>query len=326
MKFNYDGIKPNQDFENDQYIICPARLLGYVMSTKAWAQMPVACIHEIKQKIKVDAFSNLILDPQAKNLIKSLVGNHEKKKQASDSGELAGREDWIEGKGRGLVILLHGPPGVGKTSTAESVAQATGKPLFSVSVSDIGMKPDEVENKLAEIFSLAARWEAVLLFDEADVFLESRGTDKGDLNRNSLVTVFLRILEYYDGILILTTNRIKSFDIAVQSRVHLAIRYKELSNEQLKELFLKFVKQHAHEIENMKAIEKYIKDDFEEDIDGRQIRNVVSSARAMAKSEDNASGKVELSHLKSVLRMTVQFQKHLRDQRVAARRDQVVDK
>jgi hypothetical protein len=45
----------------------------------------------------------------------------------------------------------------------ESVAQATGKPLFTVSVSDIGLKPDQVESKLAEVFSLASKWEAVLL-------------------------------------------------------------------------------------------------------------------------------------------------------------------
>lgn len=163
MKFDYDGVKSNQEFEDDQYIICPARFLGYVMGTKAWAQMPVVNVHEIKQKIKVDAFANLILEKQAKNLIKSLVGNHEKKKASAEGEDGVVREDWIEGKGRGLVILLHGPPGVGKTSTAESVAQATGKPLFTVSVSDIGMKPDEVEGKLAQIFNLAARWEAVLL-------------------------------------------------------------------------------------------------------------------------------------------------------------------
>jgi hypothetical protein len=163
MKFDYDGVKSSQEFEDDQYVICPARFLGYVMDTKAWAQMPVANVHEIKQKIKVDAFANLILEKQAKNLIKSLIGNHEKKKSSAEGGDGVVREDWIDGKGRGLVILLHGPPGVGKTSTAESVAQATGKPLFTVSVSDIGMKPDEVEGKLAVIFNLAARWEAVLL-------------------------------------------------------------------------------------------------------------------------------------------------------------------
>ena len=130
--------------------------------------------------------------------------------------------------------------------------------------------------------------------DEADVFLGSRRTDKGELNRNSLVTaklqkctssfalsspllLFLRIFEYSDDILILTTNRIKSFDIAVQSRVHLAVRYQGLSLDQRKELFGKFIRQHPDEIENMNAIEEWIKDEFEDEVDGRQIRRIFSS-------------------------------------------------
>jgi len=164
LKLDYDDVKGDKPFwEDDQYIICPARFLGYVLSSKSWAQMPVTCVEEIKHKIRQSAFDNLILENDAKTLVKCLVANHEKKKSSGDGDESGNKEDWIEGKGRGLVILLHGPPGVGKTSTAESVAQATGKPLFSVSVSDIGLKPDEVENKLAKIFNLAARWEAVLL-------------------------------------------------------------------------------------------------------------------------------------------------------------------
>jgi hypothetical protein len=55
--------------------------------------------------------------------------------------------------------------------------------------------------------------------DEADVFLEARGRGENDLRRNAMVSVLLRVLEYYDGILILTTNRMRSFDIAVQSRI-----------------------------------------------------------------------------------------------------------
>lgn len=43
------------------------------------------------------------------------------------------------------------------------------------------------------------------MLDEAEVFLEER--TQADLQRNALVSVFLRALEYYDGILILTTNR-----------------------------------------------------------------------------------------------------------------------
>jgi len=131
-----------------------------------------------------------------------------------------------------LVIMLYGQPGVGKTLTAESVAQMTGKPLLSVGVSDIGIQGDKVEMNLEKVFALAGIWEAVLLFDEADVFLEARGEGDNDLRRNAMVSVLLRVLEYYDGILILTTNRMRSLDIAVQSRIHLAIKFTELTPDQ----------------------------------------------------------------------------------------------
>ncbi|KAI9692346.1 MAG: hypothetical protein M1822_006577 [Bathelium mastoideum] len=271
LDFRNNKFTESEEFTDLQYIICPARFLGYIMASKTWVSMSIDAVHPLRDRVKEDAFERLILGQDEKDLVRSLVGNHEKKKALTDDKGNPIGEDFIEGKGRGLVILLHGPPGVGKTSTAESVALATGKPLFSVSVSDIGMKPEDVQGKLNRIFNLAARWEAVLLFDEADVFLESRGMDKGDLTRNSLVTVFLRILEYYDGILILTTNRIKSFDVAVQSRVHLAIRYEELRKDNLQKLFLRFLEEIKEEVHGYKAIERWIKDDFEGDMDGRQI-------------------------------------------------------
>jgi SpoVK/Ycf46/Vps4 family AAA+-type ATPase len=106
-------------------------------------------------------------------------------------------EDVIRGKGKGLVVLLHGPPGVGKTLSAESLAILTDKPLYSVSMADIGLSPRTVESNLRRIFELATHWKAILLFDEADVFLEARSLE--DVRRNSLVSTLLRILEYFQG-------------------------------------------------------------------------------------------------------------------------------
>ena len=60
-------------------------------------------------------------------------------------------------------LITLGPPGVGKTLTAESVALATGKPLLPVSVADIGLKPENVEENLVHVFKLAASWEAIIL-------------------------------------------------------------------------------------------------------------------------------------------------------------------
>lgn len=62
-----------------------------------------------------------------------------------------------------------------------------------------------MEQNLNENFQLAQAWDAIVLLDEADIFLTRR--NKTDLERNALVSVFLRTLEYYTGILFLTTNR-----------------------------------------------------------------------------------------------------------------------
>ena len=105
--------------------------------------------------------------------------------------------DVIEGKGQGPVILLHGAPGVGKTLTAETIASATGRPLLIVSVAEIGVDYQQAERNLTDIFTDAARWEAVLLLDEADAFVKQRA--KQDLERNVLMSVMLRCLEYFDG-------------------------------------------------------------------------------------------------------------------------------
>ncbi|KAH7100938.1 hypothetical protein BKA62DRAFT_705369, partial [Auriculariales sp. MPI-PUGE-AT-0066] len=104
--------------------------------------------------------------------------------------------DWIKGKGGGLVVLLHGVAGVGKTLTAEAVAELLHRPFLGTTASD-------VEPALKKHLDFATRWNAVLL---------KRSTS--DLMRNALVATFLRLLEYHSGMLFLTTNRVKAFDEA----------------------------------------------------------------------------------------------------------------
>ncbi|KAK4104434.1 hypothetical protein N658DRAFT_521097 [Parathielavia hyrcaniae] len=120
-------------------------------------------------------------------------------------------QDLIRGKGSSLVILLHGVPGVGKTATAEAVAQHYKRPLFVITCGDLGLNPKDVESGLKNIFRLAQLWDCILLLDEADIFLSRR--ELKDLERNALVSVFLRVLEYYSGILFLTTNRKQTLSI-----------------------------------------------------------------------------------------------------------------
>jgi hypothetical protein len=171
-----------------QLQLCPPRVLGFAVSQKKFVQLLVKNVGDGVDKDKEQPFQDLELAKKTKDTLKKLVIEH-----AKDSII----EDLIPGKGQGLVVLLHGPPGVGKTLTAESLAILTDKPLYSVSMADVGTSPRTVEFNLRRIFQLATHWKALLLFDEADVFLEARSLQ--DVRRNSLVSTLLRILEYFQG-------------------------------------------------------------------------------------------------------------------------------
>ncbi|KAE8440393.1 hypothetical protein EG329_008169 [Mollisiaceae sp. DMI_Dod_QoI] len=132
-------------------------------------------------------------------------------------------DDFVDGKGRGVIILLHGNPGVGKTLTVEAIAEHRRKPIYSISAGDLPTDISRLESQLSMIFQVARQWDAILLLDEADVFLEERAPK--DIVRNGIVSVFLRTMEYYQGIMVLTTNRVTEFDLAALSRIHLKIKY-----------------------------------------------------------------------------------------------------
>lgn len=164
--------------------------------------------------------TRLILPPDVRDLVGVLLGH---KAQFADV---------IAGKGGGVCILCAGPPGTGKTLTAEVYAEVMKRPLYSVQTAQLGLNAGAVEDSLRLVFARAARWGAILLLDEADVYVRER---QNDLEQNAIVGVFLRTLEYYQGILFLTTNRADSIDDAIASRCIARIDYKTPHpNDQMK--------------------------------------------------------------------------------------------
>ncbi len=131
-------------------------------------------------------------------------------------------DDVVAGKGGGTTVLCAGPPGVGKTLTAEVYAEVTGRPLYRVHSGQLGLSVAQLEASLKEALLRAQRWGAVMLIDEADVYIRKRSDD---IAANAVVGVFLRVLEYFDGLLFLTTNRIDDIDEAILSRCIALIRY-----------------------------------------------------------------------------------------------------
>jgi AAA+ superfamily predicted ATPase len=110
-----------------------------------------------------------------------------------------------------------------------------------VCAGDLGTKADHLEHNLANIISLAHKWGAIILIDETDVFLSQHSTY--DLERNSLVSVFLRYLKYFQGIMFLTTNRVTTFDAAFQSRINFAIKFDNLNTQAKKTIWNNFLEQ-----------------------------------------------------------------------------------
>ena len=131
-------------------------------------------------------------------------------------------QDIIEGKGAGACVLLGGPPGVGKTLTAEVFAEATERPLLSVQAAQLGVNPETIETNLRNTLSRASRWNAVVLIDEADVYIAERGSN---LTQNSIVAAFLRVLEHHTATIFMTTNRLATVDDAIASRCLARIHY-----------------------------------------------------------------------------------------------------
>jgi ATPase family associated with various cellular activities (AAA) len=209
-KEKLDGLaqRAKEDsFTDDELLIASPVVLGFAFSEKLWLEFTVSGIRDVEWN--QGAYDSLVLPDNHKSIVKSLVTSH----KFSAAKNI---DDVISGKGKGLVAVLHGPPGTGKTLTAEGIAELLKCPLYMVSAGELGTDPRVLERNLTDILDIAHAWGAVLLLDEADVFLEKRSIH--DIHRNALVSIFLRLLEYFQGILFLTTNRVETFDDAFQSR------------------------------------------------------------------------------------------------------------
>jgi len=164
-----------------------------------------------------------------------------------------------------------------------------------MSAGDLGLDSSEIESSLSNVLEMATKWNAILLLDEADVFLEQRSSH--DLERNKLVSIFLRILEYYEGILFLTTNRVDNIDAAFQSRIHISMQYTELSASSRRHVWNNFLtvsnkgKKHAFSDADLDKLAGY-------NMNGREIKNVLKTAQLLAGKKGEGLG---YQHVASVL-------------------------
>ncbi|KAF9773311.1 hypothetical protein IL306_008916 [Fusarium sp. DS 682] len=298
----------NPDLGDEFFMCLPASIFGFNMDKKEWVNLDVHFLRDVVWN--TEAFDHLVIPKETKVLIQAVVTNQ---LQTTENADL------IRGKGNGLFILLHGGPGTGKTLTAESVAEVARKPLYRVTCGDIGTKAEDVEQYLNVVLHLGKTWGCVVLLDEADVFLEQRSLV--NLERNALVSIFLRVLEYYDGILILTSNRVGIFDEAFKSRIQLNLRYKNLDRDQRLQIWENFFTR-LRRLEK-EAFTRYsgfsyganvdemlgkLNELAEANLNGRQIRNAVSTARQLARYQKEP---LSYKHLTVVINEAKKFDEYL---------------
>ena len=195
----HSGAEASSKLSDEEIMTCGRYLPGYSLELKRWGLFSVADIKEVPYNDK--AFHGLVLPENQKKLIASLL-------QRKDHQQIYVFDYLIKGKGKGLIFLLHGPPGVGKTYTAgsynppdtetlygvttilntppESIADRTRRPLLKVNSGEFNVNGTWVEARLVDVLSLATRWNGITLLDEADVFMQERTLQS--LERNHLVS------------------------------------------------------------------------------------------------------------------------------------------
>ncbi|KAL7952745.1 hypothetical protein V8C34DRAFT_318782 [Trichoderma compactum] len=252
-------------FSEEELVIMSYRVFGFVLRNRKWAQLDLTYLTEVREPTPIGpiddqrteggksgndnetAFDQLVLESGHKDMIISLITQHFQDKKAK--GAQMEQVDIVRGKGKGLILLLHGAPGVGKTSTA----------------------------------------------------------------------AFLRVLEYYAGILFLTTNRIGDFDEAFTSRIHISLYYPELNKKKTVDIFKLNLDLIQNRFKRMKrviqidyeGIERFAKMHYlwyyDSRWNGRQIRNACQTALALAEYQAQKDSKSTGLESETPVKLTVNY-------------------
>ncbi|KAL2288349.1 hypothetical protein FJTKL_04389 [Diaporthe vaccinii] len=143
-----EALNKTEPPDDDFLVMLPPYIYGFDIDSKAWKLIRIDRTTAVTWN--KDAFNRLVIAPDTKEMLLAAITSH-----GVHNGPAT---DLIAGKGQGLLILLHGGPGTGKTLTAESIAEAQEKPLYRVTCGDIGMEPEDVEVYLKSVLKIGKAW------------------------------------------------------------------------------------------------------------------------------------------------------------------------
>jgi SpoVK/Ycf46/Vps4 family AAA+-type ATPase len=204
--------------------------------------------------------------------------------------------------GLALAFNFAGPPGTGKTICAEAIAHALGRRLLLARYSELeSLWMGETPKNVAAIFKTARDERAVLLFDEADAIAARRSTsvDHGfQRESNTVVSVLLQELEWYNGVVIFSTNLAANFDPAFERRIRTHVLFDMPGPVEREQIWR--VQMHpsrtplADDVDFRSLAERYA-------VSGGDIRNAVLKAALMAAAESgpDSAKRIHQRHLEA---------------------------
>ncbi len=187
-----------------------------------------------------------------------------------------------DGRGDGVVGVLHGDSGTGKTFAVEAMATRLGMPVMRVDLSRVVSKYiGETEKHLSELFDRAEGFRALLMFDEADSLFGKRTgvKDAHDRYANIETNYLLQRLELFDGLAILTTNLLQNLDEAFLRRLHYVVYFPNPdARAQLRLWQQHLPAKHVHADVDLERLARAV------DLVGGDIRNAATEAAYRAAS------------------------------------------
>lgn len=204
--------------------------------------------------------------------------------------------------GKGLSMLFAGPPGTGKTMSAQVVAKELRMELYKIDLSQVISKYiGETEKNLHEIFREAQKSGAVLFFDETDALFGKRSEvkDAHDKYANIETAYLLQKMEEYEGISVLATNLLNNIDEAFLRRINYVIKFPFPDAEYREKIWKATFPPETPLSENVDF--KWLAQKYE--IAGGNIKNVVLSSAFLAAEKGAA---VEMRHIVHAVRHELQ--------------------
>jgi SpoVK/Ycf46/Vps4 family AAA+-type ATPase len=204
--------------------------------------------------------------------------------------------------GLALAFNFAGPPGTGKTICAEAIAHSLGRRLLLVRYAELeSLWMGETPKNVAAIFRTAREEGAVLLFDEADAIAARRSTSLEygfQRESNTVVSVLLQELEWYNGVVIFATNLAANFDPAFERRIRTHVLFEMPGDAEREQIWR--VQMHptrtplAADVDFRDLARRY-------EVSGGDIRNAVLKAALAAAAEPgpDSAKRIHQRHLEA---------------------------